>query len=67
VTRAIAVVAARRNFRPAERTALFAAPRLRGFTRFAAPMALGEMLNAVVQRADMLILTALRGPEAAAL
>jgi O-antigen/teichoic acid export membrane protein len=67
VTLAIAVVAARRNFRPAERTALFAAPRLRGFTRFAAPMALGEMLNAVVQRADMLILTALRGPEAAAL
>jgi O-antigen/teichoic acid export membrane protein len=67
ITLVIAILVVRQSFRPEETRRLLAAPRLRGFTRFAAPMAIGDMLNAVVQRADMIILTTLRGPEAAAL
>jgi O-antigen/teichoic acid export membrane protein len=67
VTLLLAVLIVRRTFRPEETARVLSAPPLRGFARFSLPMAAGEMLNAVVQRADMIILTTLRGPEAAAL
>jgi O-antigen/teichoic acid export membrane protein len=66
VTLCLAVVVARRAFRPEEIRRPLAAPHLRGFARFSLPMAAAEMLNAVVQRADITILTALQGTRAAA-
>jgi len=67
LTLLLAVVIVRRILRPDERTRVLSAPPLRGFAAFSLPMSAGEMLNAVVQRADMIILTTMRGPEAAAL
>jgi O-antigen/teichoic acid export membrane protein len=63
----IAVLVVRRALRPGEREGLLAAPRLPGFTRFALPMGAAEFLNTILVRADVIILTALRGTEAAAL
>lgn len=65
-TLVLATLVVRRVFRPHEIRGVLAAPRLRGLVPFALPMAVGEMLNAVVQRADLLILTTLNGLEAAA-
>jgi O-antigen/teichoic acid export membrane protein len=66
-TLALAIVMALRVFRRAEVTRLWAAPGRRGFARFSLPLAAAEMLNVVVQRGDIMVLTALRGPRDAAL
>jgi O-antigen/teichoic acid export membrane protein len=66
-TLTLAVLVVRRVFHPDEMRKLLSAPRLPGFARFSLPLAAGEMLNAVVQRADLVILTGLKGLEAAAL
>jgi O-antigen/teichoic acid export membrane protein len=42
------------------------APALPGFARFTIPLGLGEMLNAILQRADVVIITRFLGAEAAA-
>jgi O-antigen/teichoic acid export membrane protein len=66
VTLALAIAVVRRALRPEETRALLRAPRLPGFARFSAPMSAADFMNAVFQRADILILTALRGAEASA-
>jgi O-antigen/teichoic acid export membrane protein len=66
-TFALAVVASRRVFPPEERRRLWAAPSLAGFARFSLPMAAAEVLHALVQRGDLMMLAILRGPEAAAM
>jgi O-antigen/teichoic acid export membrane protein len=66
-TLVLAVIVAVRIFPRQELRGVWSAPRLPGFVRFALPMAAAEILNALVQRADMIILTALRGFEVAAL
>lgn len=63
----LAVVVVRRALRPHEMARVLSAPRVYGFVRFSLPIAISEMLNAVVQRADILILATLKGAEAAAL
>lgn len=65
-TLVLAVVVGRRAFRPAERARLWAAPPLPGFAAFSLPLAAAEVLHALVQRGDLMVLAALRGPEAAA-
>jgi O-antigen/teichoic acid export membrane protein len=67
VTLALAVVVVRRVLRPAETRGLTRIRRIDGFVRFSLPLAGAEMLNAVVQRADIVVLTTLKGVEAAAL
>jgi O-antigen/teichoic acid export membrane protein len=67
LTLLLAIVVVRRVLRPEETAELARAPGLPGFARFSLPIAGSEMLNAIVQRADILILTSLRGVEAAAL
>jgi len=64
---ALAIVVVRRVLRPEETEHVLRAPTLPGFTRFSLPIAASEMLNAIVQRADILILTSVRGVGAAAL
>jgi PST family polysaccharide transporter len=66
-TLTLAVLVVRRVFHPDEMRKVLSAPRLPGFARFSLPLAAGEMLNAVVQRADLVILTGMKGLEAAAL
>jgi O-antigen/teichoic acid export membrane protein len=63
----LAALVVRRVLRPGETARVLSAPRLRGFARFSLPIAVAEMLNAVVQRADILMLATLRGAETAAL
>jgi O-antigen/teichoic acid export membrane protein len=63
----LAIVVVRRVLRPEETAGVLRAPALPGFAAFSLPIAGSEMLNAVLQRADILILTTLRGVEAAAL
>jgi O-antigen/teichoic acid export membrane protein len=66
-TLAVAIAVVGRVLRPEETARVLRAPPLPGFARFSLPIAASEMLNAIVQRADILILTTLRGVEAAAL
>jgi O-antigen/teichoic acid export membrane protein len=65
-TLVVGVLVVRRVFRPAELHRVLRAPRLPGFARFSLPLSAAELLNAVLQRADILILTAFRGADAAA-
>jgi O-antigen/teichoic acid export membrane protein len=65
-TLVLAVIIAFRVFRQ-EIRGVWSAPGVPGFVRFALPMAAAEILNALVQRADLIILTALRGFDVAAL
>jgi O-antigen/teichoic acid export membrane protein len=67
LTFALTVWVVRRALRPGETTRLLRAPRRAGLARFSLPYAAAEMLNAVVQRADIVILARLKGVEAAAL
>jgi len=67
LTLALGVVVVRRVLRPEETRHLARTRRIDGFVRFSLPMAGAEMLNAVVQRADIVVLTTLKGVEAAAL
>jgi len=66
VTALVAVVAVRRVLRPEERRDVLRAPRLPGFRRFALTIAASESLNAALQRADILIVTAYLGAKGAA-
>ncbi|HEY8923892.1 MAG TPA: polysaccharide biosynthesis C-terminal domain-containing protein, partial [Polyangia bacterium] len=61
------IVLTRRMLRPDETRGLRGVPRIPGFIRFSLPLAGAEMLNAVVQRADIVVLTTLKGVESAAL
>jgi O-antigen/teichoic acid export membrane protein len=61
-----ALITVRRVFRPEERRDVLSAPRLPGFTRFALTISTAEILNAALQRADILIVTGFLGTKAAA-
>jgi O-antigen/teichoic acid export membrane protein len=63
----IAVVVVKRVFRPAERQRVLSAPALPGFVRFSLPLGLADLLNAVLQRADILIVNTFLGVEAVAI
>ncbi|MEA2696681.1 MAG: hypothetical protein QOI66_952 [Myxococcales bacterium] len=41
------------------------APRLRGFVSFSIPLGLSDLMNAILQRTDIVMLTLFRGPTAA--
>lgn len=64
-TLALGIWLFRRVFAPEERHDFLRAPRVPGFARFALPVAAAEFFNATVQRADLLMLTALRGEASA--
>jgi O-antigen/teichoic acid export membrane protein len=65
-TLAAAALAVRRVFRPAERHRVLLAPRLAGFARFSIPLGLADFLNAVLQRADLIIVGSFLGESAVA-
>ncbi len=58
----MAIWATRRVFGPGSLVRALRAPWLPRFARFALPVGTGELLNAVLQRADVLMLTAFAGP-----
>jgi O-antigen/teichoic acid export membrane protein len=62
----LAVVTVGRIFGAGELRRALLAPRLPGFARFSLPFGGAEMLNAVVQRADVVLLTMFVGTSAAA-
>ena len=66
LTLALAIVVVGRVFGQGELGRALKAPRLPGFTRFAAPLGLSELTNAILQRADILLLTVFVGPRATA-
>ncbi|HVZ86584.1 MAG TPA: oligosaccharide flippase family protein [Polyangia bacterium] len=65
-TAVVALIAVRGVFRPAELRGVLRAPRLPGFSRFALTISAAEILNAALQRADILIVTAYLGAKGAA-
>ncbi|HVV50558.1 MAG TPA: oligosaccharide flippase family protein [Polyangia bacterium] len=67
LTLVLGVLVVRRVLRAEETRRLLTAPWIKGYAGFALPIAASEMLNTVVQRADIVILTALKGVKAAAL
>lgn len=62
----LAIVVVGRVFGRRELRRALRAPRLAGFAHFSLPMGAGELLNAVLQRADLLLLTSFAGTSAAA-
>jgi O-antigen/teichoic acid export membrane protein len=64
-TLCVAVLVVGRVFGARRLAAALRAPRLPGFAAFSLPMGGGEMLNAVLQRADIVMLTAFAGARAA--
>jgi O-antigen/teichoic acid export membrane protein len=66
LTLALAVVVVGRVFGRGEIRRALAAPRLPGFAKFSVPLGLAELTNAVLQRADILLLTLFVGPKATA-
>jgi len=67
ITLCLGIILIRRMLRPEETRGLRRVPRIPGFVRFSLPLAGAEMLNAVVQRADIVVLTTMKGVESAAL
>jgi O-antigen/teichoic acid export membrane protein len=65
ITLALAVVVVGRIFEPRRFGAALRAPRLAGFSAFALPMGAAEALNAVRQRADVILVAAFAGSAAA--
>jgi O-antigen/teichoic acid export membrane protein len=65
-TVSVAALMVRAVLRPAERHGLLAAPPLPGFVRFALPMGAADILLAILQRADVIIVTVFSGSEGAA-
>jgi len=65
-TVALALVLVKGVFRPAERHAVFTAPRVRGFVAFSANMGLAELMNATLQQVHILIVSTFVGLEATA-
>jgi O-antigen/teichoic acid export membrane protein len=58
----VGVLVVRRIFRPAERRRVLSAPPIQGFVRFSASLGVADLLNAVLQRADLVIVAAFAGP-----
>lgn len=66
VTLVLAVVVVGRVFGHGELGRALSAPTLPGFAKFSLPLGLAELTNAVLQRADILLLTMFVGPRATA-
>ena len=62
----LALIVVGRLFGPGEILRGLRAPSLPGFTRFSLPLGAAELLNAVLQRADIVLLTVFLGPNATA-
>jgi O-antigen/teichoic acid export membrane protein len=60
----LAIVAVGRVFGPGELRRSLASPPLPGFVRFSLPLGAGDVLNAVMQRADIILLTVFVGTSA---
>jgi O-antigen/teichoic acid export membrane protein len=67
VTLALAVLVVGRVFGRGEIRRALAAPRLRGFADFSIPLGLADLTNAILQRADIVLLTMFIGPRATAI
>ena len=65
-TFALALVVVGRVFGPGELGRAVRSPWLPGFVRFTIPLGVADSLNAVLQRADVVLLTAFLGPNATA-
>ena len=61
----LAIFAVGRVFGPGELRRAMGARRLPGFVRFSLPLAAGDLLNAVLQRADIILVTMFVGTSAA--
>jgi O-antigen/teichoic acid export membrane protein len=61
----LAIVAVGRVFGPGELRRSMGAPQLPGFVKFSLPLAAGDVLNGVLQRADIILLTMFVGTSAA--
>jgi O-antigen/teichoic acid export membrane protein len=66
-TLCVALIVAGRVFRPAERRAVLSAPAVPGLVRFALPLGAADLLNAILQNADLVIVGSLAGPGALAI
>jgi len=66
VTLGLAVIVVGRVFGPGELRRALAAPRLPGFAHFSIPLGLADLTNAILQRADIVLLTIFVGPRATA-
>jgi len=66
LTLLLAVVVVGRVFGPGELGRALRSPGLPGFTRFAIPLGFGDLMNAVLQRADVVLLTIFVGPASTA-
>lgn len=64
-TLALAIFVVGRVFGRGELARAVRAPRLPGFARFSVPLGFAELMNAVLQRADIVLLTTFSGPSAA--
>jgi O-antigen/teichoic acid export membrane protein len=62
----LAIVAVGRVFGPGELRRSVASPPLPGFVRFSLPLTAGDLLNAIMQRADVILLTVFMGTSATA-
>lgn len=67
VTLTLAVVIVGRVFGPGELRRALSAPRLPGFANFSIPLGLADLTNAILQRADIVLLTIIVGPRATAI
>jgi O-antigen/teichoic acid export membrane protein len=67
VTLGLAVVVVGRVFGRGEIRRAMTAPRLRGFAGFTIPLGLADLTNAILQRADVVLLTIFVGPRATAI
>jgi O-antigen/teichoic acid export membrane protein len=65
-TLTVAVLVVRRIFRPAERRRVLVAPSIPGFAQFSFSLGIADILNTVLQRADVLIVGYFAGAESAA-
>lgn len=66
LTLGLAVVVVGRVFGQGELRRSLAAPRLPGFASFSIPLGLADLTNAILQRADIVLLTIFVGPRATA-
>lgn len=65
LTLALALFVVGRVFGPGEIRRAVRAPWLPGFARYSTPLGAAELMNAILQRADIVLLTTLVGPRAA--
>jgi O-antigen/teichoic acid export membrane protein len=64
-TLVLAIFVVGRVFGPGEITRAIRSPWLRGFARYSTPLGAAELMNAILQRADIVLLTRIVGPAAA--